>query len=120
MNSEALIREWYSKWESGDFLKLPLKPDFTHSSPFGKIEGRDAYLKIVEENKDKFLGYKFQIHEIISGKDKASVRYTAKQGNELKLDVSEWFYFENGLIREIKAYYHIGEIAKDRQIKDYK
>ena len=37
----------------------------------------------------------------------------------LNLDVSEWYYILDGLIDEIIAYYHIGDIRDDRQIEDY-
>jgi hypothetical protein len=54
-----LIHEWFDKWEQGDFLNIPVSDDFTHTSPFGEITGKDAYLKLVEKNQDKFLGYHF-------------------------------------------------------------
>jgi len=47
------------------------------------------------------------------------VRYTARQGKDFKLDVSEWYYRENDLIREIIAYYHIGEVREERKIENY-
>lgn len=48
----------------------------------------------------------------------ACVRYTARQGEDFSLDVSEWYYFENDLIREIYAFYHIGEIREERKLND--
>ena len=89
--------------------------DFTHTSPFGTISGRSAYLEVVEQNKDKFLGYQFEIHDGLYADDHACVRYTAKQG-DFKLDVSEWYYISDGMIREIIAYYHIGEIREERRL----
>jgi hypothetical protein len=47
----------------------------------------------------------------------ACVRYTAKQGKDFVLKVSEWYYLDKGLIAEIFAYYHIGEVRKERQLK---
>ena len=96
---------------------MPITENFKHTSPFGTIEGREAYLKLVEDNKEKFLGYKFKIHDEIYGDNKACVRYTAVQG-DFKLDVSEWYYIKNNLIEEIIAYYHIGEIREERKLSE--
>jgi hypothetical protein len=112
---KVLVRKWFEKWESGDFLNLPISENFKHTSPFGTIEGKNTYLRLVEANKDKFLGYRFELHDEIYDKDRACVRYTAIQG-EFILEVSEWYYSKNGLIDEIVSYYHIGELRDDRQL----
>ncbi|MCB0666638.1 MAG: nuclear transport factor 2 family protein [Saprospiraceae bacterium] len=116
MKTKRLIEAWFGKWEMGDFMNLPVTADFTHTSPFGKIEGKETYLALVKKNKDKFLGYKFQIHDGLFESQKACVRYTAIQGKGFKLDVSEWYYFRDDLIAEIVAYYHIGEIREERAL----
>ena len=115
MNPEALIHEWFTKWERGDFMNLPLVDAFKHTSPFGTIEGKQEYINIVNANKDKFLGYTFQIHDKLIGDNNACVRYTARQGDHFSLDVSEWFYFKGNLIASIVSYYHIGDIREERQ-----
>ena len=119
MEMKELVKLWFSKWDQGDFHHLPITENFRHTSPFGTIDGKQAYLDLVQANKDKFLGYTFQIHDALYEKDKACVRYTARQGKDFKLDVSEWYYRENDLIREIIAYYHIGEIKEERKIENY-
>ena len=115
-DSRDLVTDWFNKWEEGDFLNLPVSEHFKHTSPFGTINGKKEYIALVEANKDKFLGYRFEIHDGIYDKDKACVRYTAIQG-EFKLDVSEWYYVKDNLIEEIVSYYHIGEIRDDRELK---
>jgi hypothetical protein len=115
MKLPDLINTWFEKWNSGDFLSLPVSEDFKHTSPFGTIEGKAAYLELVKKNKDKFLGYQFFIHDKITSEKRACVRYTAIK-EDFSLDVSEWYYSENGLISEIVAYYHIGEIREDRKL----
>ncbi len=116
MNTKAIVKDWFNKWEEGRFRDLPLTDNFRHTSPFGTIEGKDTYLNIVEENKDKFLGQKFEIHDGFYGEAHACVRYTARQGADFSLDVSEWYYFKGELIDLIVAYYHIGEIRNERQL----
>ena len=115
MSSKRLVKAWFAKWEEGDFHHLPISKNFRHTSPFGTIEGKKAYLDLVEANRDKFLGYTFQIVDEIFEFDKACVRYRAIQ-NDFKLDVSEWHYVKNGLIDEIVAYYHICDIRADREL----
>ncbi len=118
MNPKSLVETWFAKWNTGNFMELPITDSFKHTSPFGTINGKDAYLEIVQKNKDKFLGYHFDIHDSIYGNNHACVRYTGIQ-NDFSLDVSEWYYIKDGLIDEIIAYYHIGEIQDDRKIEDY-
>lgn len=119
MLSKEIVKLWFVKWEAGDFLELPISENFIHISPFGTINGKKQYLKLVEANKDKFLGYAFEIHDEIFESNKACVQYTAKQEPDFNLKVSEWYYIKNNLIEKIVAYYHIGEIREDRKIEDY-
>ncbi|WP_420602352.1 nuclear transport factor 2 family protein [Flagellimonas sp.] len=120
MELKKLVEIWFDKWENGDFNNLPISDNFKHTSPFGTIEGKKAYLDLVTENKDKFLGYVFELHGGIYENNKACVRYTAKQGENFSLDVSEWYYVEGNQIQEIIAYYHIGDIREERKLKDNK
>lgn len=115
MNLKNLVKNWFDNWEKGGFHNLPVSDNFKHTSPFGTINGKKQYLSLVEENKDKFLGYRFEIHDELYAGDRGCVRYTAVQG-DFKLDVSEWYYAKDGLIEEIIAYYHIGEVREERQL----
>ena len=117
METQKLVAKWFELWDRGKFLDLPVTDNFKHTSPFGTIRGKKEYLRLVEANRDKFLGYKFEIHDSMYGEHKACVRYTGRQGN-FSLDVSEWYYFEQGSISEIIAHYHIGEIRQDRELAD--
>lgn len=117
MNTEALVKKWFALWEAGDYAHLPLAENFTHTSPFGTIEGKAAYLGLVAANPDKFLGYRFKLHDGLYEKSRACVRYTALQ-NDFKLDVSEWYYVKDDLIESIVSYYHIGEIRDDRKLSE--
>lgn len=119
MELRGLVKQWFETWEKGDYLHLPISENFKHTSPFGIIKGKKAYLQLVRENEDKFLGQTFEIHDAIYKKDKACVRYTARQGKVFSLDVSEWCYIKGQLIEEIIAYYHIGEVREERRIDNY-
>lgn len=116
MNSKNIVRQWFENWQSGDYRHLPITENFRHTSPFGTIEGKKAYMDMVDANKEKFLGYQFEIHDELYEKDRACVRYTAIQ-DDFMLDVSEWYYLNNNQIETIISYYHIGEIRNDRKLK---
>lgn len=118
MKLEQLVEKWFDVWRNGDFQNIPVSDNFQHTSPFGTIDGRENYLNVVESNKDKFLGYSFEIHDAIYAEKSACVRYTARQGTDFSLDVSEWYYIKDGLIGSITAYYHIGEIREDRKLEE--
>lgn len=116
MSTKDLVRQWFQKWETGDFLRLPISENFRHTSPYGIISGKKEYISLVEANKDKFLGHRFELHDELYERNKACVRYTAIQG-DFRLDVSEWHFVKDGLIEEIAAYYNIpGEIRDDRKL----
>lgn len=117
MGTKELIEHWFATWERGDFMNLPISHSFRHTSPFGTIDGKKAYLDLVQANKDKFLGYRFEQHDALYEGDRACVRYTGKQ-DDFSLEVSEWYYIREGLIDAIVAYYHIGEIRDDRKLSE--
>lgn len=112
-----LVEQWFKLWEEGRFEELPISDDFVHTSPFNTFDGKESYLHLVRTNKEKFLGYSFDIHDAIYLENSACVRYTGKQGNHFSLDVSEWYYAKDKLIRKIVSYYHIGEIREERTLK---
>ncbi len=119
MEVKDIVEQWFEKWNSGDYLSLPISENFKHTSPFGIINGKRNYLDLVKQNEGKFLGQVFDLHDSIYKRDGACVRYTARQGKDFSLEVSEWYYIKDNLIEEIVAYYHIGEIREERKIENY-
>ncbi|QBA64031.1 nuclear transport factor 2 family protein [Muriicola soli] len=117
MKTKEIVLTWFRKWEQGDFINLPLSTGFEHTSPFGTIRGKATYIDLVEKNRDKFLGQSFLLHDSFFGDEKACVRYTATQGEDYNLEVSEWYYFKEELIDKVIAYYHIGGIREERKLR---
>ena len=82
------------------------------------VDGKTEYLNLVNANKDKFLGHRFEIHDTIFDKNKACIMYTAVQG-EFRLEVTEWHYTKDNVIEKIIAFYNIpGEIRQDRKLEN--
>lgn len=118
MKITELTKMWFDKWETGDFKNIPISENLTHISPYGTIKGKEAYMALIEANRDKFLGHHFVIHDEIFAENKSCIRYTAIQG-KFRLEVSEWHYAKNGLLEKIVAHYNIeGEISQDRKLKN--
>ena len=115
MNEKELVKTWFNCWKNDNYINLPITNEFIHTSPFGTIKGKKEYLNLINNNKDKFLGYTFKIVDEIYSKNSACIRYIAIQG-DFNLEVSEWYYFKDKLINKIVAYYHIGEIRSDRKL----
>ena len=112
MTLEVHVRAWFGAWQEGNYREIPVTDDFTHISPFGTVEGKAAYLELVEANLDSFLGFHFTIHDELHGDSVACVRYTAHKG-EFSLDASEWFFGTDAGIDEIVSYYNVGEASYD-------
>jgi len=117
MDLRQLVKAWFEKWETGDFQNIPVEENFKHTSPFGTIAGRAAYLDIVEANQESFLGHRFEIHDELYGGDVASVRYTSHKAGH-SMEVSEWFFKGGDRIREIVSYYNVGKVSYDGNFKN--
>ena len=111
MNIGELVHTWFELWKGGDFESLPLAEKFMHTSPYGRVEGKETYLDLARANKDAFTGNTFEIHDTLFGHHHACVRYTMVSSTGT-LEVSEWIYEEDGLIIEIIAYYNLAEERK--------
>lgn len=100
---EALARDWLRAWDTGDLSLLRLTPDFVHTSPFGRIEGREEYLRIVEPMSRKTV-LRITVRDVIAAEDRAAITYQLETpaGN---VDACDWVFIENGMIREVNAYY---------------
>jgi hypothetical protein len=117
MNVKNLVAQWFDIWKKGNFEDLPLTEDFLHTSPYGTIKGKTAYMDLVNANREKFLGHSFNIHDLIFENDKACIMYTAIQ-KKFRLEVTEWHYVKDNLINKIIAYYNIpGEVREDRKLE---
>jgi hypothetical protein len=116
METMDLVNEWFEKWENGEFIDLPLSENFIHTSPYGTIEGKKAYIDLIVANINKFLGHRFEVHDAIYEKNKACIRYTAIKEN-FSLDVSEWHYVKGKRIDKVVAYYNIeGQMREQRKL----
>ena len=117
MTTQELVERWFDCWANGQLNDLPIAPHFQHTSPYGTINGKAAYMELVNTNRDKFLGNRFELHNALYEANSACVRYTMRSG-DFVLPASEWFFVANGAIERIVSYYNIeGEVSETRKLK---
>lgn len=98
-----IVDAWFDAFREKDISKLNLAEDFVHTSPFGEIKGREAYLELVRKNAEAFFGPTIEILDVIEGGDRFAVRYLV-DGNP----ACDCIYVQGGEISEIYSYYHVG------------
>ena len=104
------IQHWFDAWDSVQPENIPVTDDFAHTSPFGTISPKSKYMDIVAKNRENFLGNQIIILDYIQEDNSHCVRYSLKNENTgLEMSVCEWLILEGGLIREVHAYYNIGD-----------
>lgn len=98
-----IARTWLRAWDTGDLSLLGLAPDFVHTSPFGRIEGREEYLRIVEPMSRKSV-VGMTVRDVLEAEDRAAIAYELET-TAGAVEACDWIYVEDGRIREIHAYY---------------
>jgi ketosteroid isomerase-like protein len=86
-----------------DWLRENLTTDFVHTSPFGRLEGRDHYLDTVEPMSRKSV-QDLKIKEVLAGEDQAAVWFENLTPKGV-IPSCDWVRVENGRIKEIQSFY---------------
>ncbi len=104
--SKQLAEQWFEAFRNKDIVKLEstLAEDFVHSSPFGEVNSRQAYVDLVKANPVAFFSPVIEIQDILESGDKVAVRYLVS-GNP----ACDCIYAEDGKIAKIYSYYHYGD-----------
>ncbi|MGD8896211.1 MAG: nuclear transport factor 2 family protein [Acidobacteriota bacterium] len=74
--SGELARLWIESWARMDleWLRRHLAPESVHTSPFGRLEGRDFYLATVEPMARRSV-MELVVRDVVAGRDQAVVRF---------------------------------------------
>ena len=104
--SRKLAERWFEAFRDKDITKLErvLAEDFVHTSPFGEIKPRQAYLDLVRANPEAFFSPVIEIQDILDCGNKVAVRYLVNNN-----PACDCIYTQDGQIMEIFSYYHYGE-----------
>ncbi len=103
--SRDLAVGWIEAWMRMDlaWLRRHLAPDFVHNSPFGRLEGRDAYLAAVEPMARTTV-QALRILDVVASGDQAVIRFENHTPGGV-VESCDWLWTEGDLIREISSYY---------------
>jgi ketosteroid isomerase-like protein len=104
--STQLAEAWFAAFRGKDIAELErlLTEDFAHTSPFGEIKPRQAYLDLVRANPQAFFSPVIELQDIFDCGDKVAVRYLVNDS-----PACDCIYARDGQIAEIFSYYHYGE-----------
>jgi len=108
-----LARLWIESWArmDMDWLREHLAPGFVHTSPFGRLEGRDPYLATVEPMARKSVA-QLVILDVIASGHQAVVRFENRTQKGV-VESCDWVRVEDDRIAEITSFY---DSAKIREI----
>jgi hypothetical protein len=110
--SAALARLWIEAWIRMDmqWLREHLADDFVHTSPFGRLEGREHYLATVEPMARKSV-VELVILDVIATGDQAAIRFENRTPRGT-VESCDWLFTEGDTIREIRSYYDSARIRE--------
>ena len=98
-----LVDDWFNAFRERDISLLKLAEDFVHTSPYGEIRGREAYLDLVRQNPEAFFSPRIDILDVLECGDRFAVRYLVDQN-----PACDCIYVRAGRIEKIYSYYHVG------------
>ena len=103
--SADLAVGWIEAWKRMDleWLKARLAPDFVHTSPFGRLEGRETYLEAVVPMAQKSV-MELTIKDVIASGDQAAVRFENRTPGGV-VESCDWVRIEDDQIQEIRSFY---------------
>jgi hypothetical protein len=103
--SAELAVGWIEAWIRMDlaWLREKLAPDFVHTSPFGRLEGREFYLETVEPMARKSV-QELRIKDVIASGDRAAVWFENRTAAGV-VDSCDWVRIEGDALAEIQSFY---------------
>lgn len=102
--AEKLARAWIEGWNAGTPDDIPLSRDFTHSSPFGVVRGREKYLSWVKPLAAKNVTASLKIVKTLGGDGEAVIWFemTTPLG---VVPCCDWLRIKGGEIVAVTSFY---------------
>jgi hypothetical protein len=107
-SAEALARVWIERWNEGAPDLIPLAESFTHTSPYGRVEGRRKYLDWVKPLAKQNVT-ELKIVRTLGSANEAVVHFEM-QTPAGRIQVCDWVVVEDGQITEIHSFYDATEL----------
>ncbi len=106
--AEALARIWIERWNEGTPDLIPLAEDFTHTSPYGRVTGRQTYLDWVKPMAARNVT-QLRILRTLSSSNEAVIHFEMQTPKGL-IQVCDWIVVADGQITEIHSFYDATEL----------
>lgn len=103
VNTAELARTWIECWNAGTPDDIPLAADFVHTSPFGRVSGRETYLEWVKPLAAQNVT-DLRILRVLSDGDEAAIHFEMSTPSG-PVQVCDWVRAHNGEIQEIHSFY---------------
>jgi hypothetical protein len=102
-SAETLARVWIERWNEGAPDLIPLAETFTHTSPYGRVEGRQRYLDWVKPLAAQNVS-ELKILRVLSSSNGAAIHFEMQTPKGL-IQVCDWVVVKDGQITEIHSFY---------------
>lgn len=106
--AEQLAIMWIDLWNQGDPDSIPLTDDFVHTSPFGRVEGREVYLDWVKPLAKQIVT-KLKIHRTVGSPDQAAIHFEMDTPKGT-IQCCDWITVDGDQIAEIHSFYDATEL----------
>ena len=101
--AEKLAMTWIEQWNKGEPDDIPLTDSSTHTSPFGRLAGRDFYLETVKP-KSKQNVTSLKILRTLGRANQAVIHFEMETQKET-IHCCDWITVEDDKISEIHSFY---------------
>lgn len=109
-DAETLARTWIERWNEGTPDLIPLAENFTHTSPYGRVQGRQRYLDWVKPMAARNVT-QLTILRTLSNSNQAVIHFEM-QTPKGPIQVCDWVVVEDCQIAEIHSFYDATELRK--------
>ena len=101
--AERLALTWIELWNKDQPEAIPLAATFAHTSPFGRIEGRENYLETVKPMAKRNVT-SLRVLKTLARSDEAVIHFEM-QTRKGTIHVCDWITVEGDQISEIHSFY---------------
>lgn len=105
-----LARLWIDCWNRNAPDDIPLAEDFVHTSPFGRVAGRETYLEWVKPLAAQNVT-ELRIQRVISDGNQAAIHFDMKTARGW-VPVCDWVEVADGAITAIHSFYDAAELKQ--------
>ena len=101
--AEKLARTWIEMWQAGTPDDIPLAENFVHTSPFGRLEGREFYLETIKPASKKNVA-ELKILKTLGNDHEAVIQFEMYTAGGM-IPCCDWVMVEGDQITAIHSFY---------------